>query len=35
MLSERLRAAELMDDPALDPGTYQAVLGDLASTENQ
>lgn len=30
MLSERLRAAELMDDPALDPGTYQAVLGDLA-----
>jgi 2-polyprenyl-3-methyl-5-hydroxy-6-metoxy-1,4-benzoquinol methylase len=30
MLAERLHADELMDDPALDPGTYQAVLGDLA-----
>jgi 2-polyprenyl-3-methyl-5-hydroxy-6-metoxy-1,4-benzoquinol methylase len=31
MLSERLQAEELMDDPALDAGTYRAVLHDLAS----
>lgn len=30
MLAERLHADELMDDPALDPETYHAVLGDLA-----
>ena len=30
MLAERLQADELMDDPALDPGTYHAVLADLA-----
>lgn len=30
MLTERLRADELMDDPALDAGTYRAVLHDLA-----
>ena len=30
MLAERLQAEELMDDPALDAGTYHAVLGDLA-----
>jgi 2-polyprenyl-3-methyl-5-hydroxy-6-metoxy-1,4-benzoquinol methylase len=30
MLSERLQAEELMDDPALDAGTYHAVLRDLA-----
>jgi 2-polyprenyl-3-methyl-5-hydroxy-6-metoxy-1,4-benzoquinol methylase len=31
MLAERRRADELMDDPALDAGTYHAVLADLAS----
>lgn len=30
MLRERRRADELMDDPALDAGTYHAVLADLA-----
>ena len=30
MLAERLQAEELMDDPALDAGTYRAVLTDLA-----
>jgi len=30
MLAERLDAEELMDDPALDAGTYHAVLADLA-----
>lgn len=30
MLAERLQADELMDDPALDPETYHAVLADLA-----
>jgi 2-polyprenyl-3-methyl-5-hydroxy-6-metoxy-1,4-benzoquinol methylase len=30
MLTERLQADELMDDPALDAGTYRAVLHDLA-----
>ncbi len=30
MLAERLQAEELMDDPALDAGTYHAVLHDLA-----
>lgn len=30
MLAERLQAEELMDDPALDAGTYRAVLRDLA-----
>ena len=30
MLSKRLEADELMDDPALDAGTYHAVLHDLA-----
>src|SRR6478735_2605830 len=30
MLTERLQAEELMDDPALDAGTYHAVLHDLA-----
>ena len=30
MLAERLHAEELMDDPALDPETYHAVLADLA-----
>lgn len=30
MLTDRLRTEELMDDPALDAGTYQAVLHDLA-----
>jgi 2-polyprenyl-3-methyl-5-hydroxy-6-metoxy-1,4-benzoquinol methylase len=30
MLAERLRADELMDDPALDAATYHAVLADLA-----
>ncbi|MDG6080226.1 methyltransferase domain-containing protein [Erythrobacter litoralis] len=30
MLDERLIAEELMDDPALDPETYHAVLHDLA-----
>lgn len=30
MLSSRLQADELMDDPALDAGTYRAVLHDLA-----
>ena len=30
MLSQRLEAEELMDDPALDAGTYHAVLHDLA-----
>jgi len=30
MLAERLEAEELMDDPALDAGTYHAVLADLA-----
>jgi 2-polyprenyl-3-methyl-5-hydroxy-6-metoxy-1,4-benzoquinol methylase len=30
MLPERRRADELMDDPALDAATYQAVLADLA-----
>ena len=30
MLSRRLEAEELMDDPALDAGTYRAVLHDLA-----
>lgn len=30
MLAERRIAAELMDDPALDPATYRAVLADLA-----
>jgi 2-polyprenyl-3-methyl-5-hydroxy-6-metoxy-1,4-benzoquinol methylase len=30
MLRERLRAEELMDDPALDAGTYHKVLHDLA-----
>src|SRR6187399_1476418 len=29
-LAERLRADELMDDPALDAETYHAVLADLA-----
>lgn len=29
MLAERLHADELMDDPALDPATYHAVLADL------
>ena len=29
-LAERLRADELMDDPALDPATFHAVLADLA-----
>ena len=31
MLAERLQAEELMDDPALDAGTYRAVLNDLTS----
>lgn len=30
MLADRLQANELMDDPALDAGTYHAVLADLA-----
>jgi 2-polyprenyl-3-methyl-5-hydroxy-6-metoxy-1,4-benzoquinol methylase len=30
MLTERLQADELMDDPALDAATYHAVLADLA-----
>jgi 2-polyprenyl-3-methyl-5-hydroxy-6-metoxy-1,4-benzoquinol methylase len=30
MLTDRLHAEELMDDPALDAGTYHAVLHDLA-----
>jgi 2-polyprenyl-3-methyl-5-hydroxy-6-metoxy-1,4-benzoquinol methylase len=30
MLAKRRHAEELMDDPALDPETYHAVLGDLA-----
>jgi 2-polyprenyl-3-methyl-5-hydroxy-6-metoxy-1,4-benzoquinol methylase len=30
MLTNRLQADELMDDPALDAGTYRAVLHDLA-----
>ncbi|MEO6152379.1 MAG: methyltransferase domain-containing protein [Croceibacterium sp.] len=30
LLAERRIADELMDDPALDPGTYRAVLADLA-----
>ena len=30
MLTNRLHAEELMDDPALDAGTYRAVLHDLA-----
>jgi 2-polyprenyl-3-methyl-5-hydroxy-6-metoxy-1,4-benzoquinol methylase len=30
MLAKRLETAELMDDPALDAGTYHAVLHDLA-----
>lgn len=30
MLAERRRADELMDDPALDAGTFRAVLSDLA-----
>jgi 2-polyprenyl-3-methyl-5-hydroxy-6-metoxy-1,4-benzoquinol methylase len=30
MLAKRLEAGELMDDPALDAGTYHAVLHDLA-----
>jgi 2-polyprenyl-3-methyl-5-hydroxy-6-metoxy-1,4-benzoquinol methylase len=30
MLTKRLEADELMDDPALDAGTYRAVLHDLA-----
>lgn len=30
MLAERLRANELMDDPALGAGTYHVVLADLA-----
>ncbi|HEY7807369.1 MAG TPA: methyltransferase domain-containing protein [Croceibacterium sp.] len=30
MLARRLEAEELMDDPALDAGTYHAVLHDLA-----
>ena len=30
MLGKRLQADELMDDPALDAGTYRAVLHDLA-----
>ena len=30
MLAQRLEAEELMDDPALDAGTYHAVLHDLA-----
>lgn len=30
MLAERLQADELMDDPALDAGTYEAILRDLA-----
>ena len=30
MLADRLDATELMDDPALEAGTYQAVLADLA-----
>jgi 2-polyprenyl-3-methyl-5-hydroxy-6-metoxy-1,4-benzoquinol methylase len=30
-LAERLRADELMDDPALDPATFHAVLADLAN----
>lgn len=29
-LAQRLRAEELMDDPALDPATFHAVLADLA-----
>jgi SAM-dependent methyltransferase len=29
-LAERVRADEQMDDPALDPAVYEAVLGDLA-----
>ena len=29
-LAQRLRADELMDDPALDPATFHAVLADLA-----
>lgn len=29
-LAKRLRAEELMDDPALDPATFHAVLADLA-----
>ena len=29
-LGQRLRADELMDDPALDPATFHAVLADLA-----
>ena len=31
MLDERIDAIELMDDPALPPATYRAVLSDLAS----
>jgi 2-polyprenyl-3-methyl-5-hydroxy-6-metoxy-1,4-benzoquinol methylase len=31
MLADRLRADELMDDPALDAETYHAVLADLAN----
>ena len=34
MLAERLRADELMDDPALDAGTYRAVLHDLAKVNH-
>ena len=34
MLDERLDAVELMDDPALPPATYKAVLGDLASVNS-
>jgi ubiquinone/menaquinone biosynthesis C-methylase UbiE len=34
MLDERRDTSELMDDPALPPATYQAVLGDLASVNS-
>lgn len=34
MLDSRLQADELMDDPALDAGTYSAVLHDLAKVNH-
>lgn len=34
MLAKRLQAEELMDDPALDAGTYHAVLHDLAKVNS-
>ena len=33
MLARRLETEELMDDPALDAGTYHAVLHDLAKVK--